>query len=61
MDSRFRGLSPCLPESYGPSPEGFGPQGGRQAEGSRPQGGNDVILGGASKSFRFSGIYQPLG
>ena len=31
LDSRFRGLSPCLLESYG-----------RQAEGFRPQGGNDL-------------------
>jgi hypothetical protein len=41
-DSSFRGLSPCLLESYG-----------RQAEGSRPQGGNDavgVVLGGAAAS-----------
>ena len=32
LDSRFRGQLPCLLVSYGLSPEG-----------SRPQGGNDVI------------------
>ena len=43
LDSRFRGLSPCLLEPYGRQAEGFRPA-FRSVRAGRPQGRNDVTF-----------------